>query len=293
MVQNSAAPPDAANAVRGGRDGIVSGEPGSQLRSKEDRLVEIAASLRVGERVRVGELAKRYDVSEVTIRSDLDTLEQRKVITRVRGGAIRVAGGSAALSQSYESEFAHELTVSAETKKELAEEAARLVSDDDAILLDDSPVCSFLADTLLRTRARLLIATNSLPIASRLMLKESFRVVMPGGPLRRSTESVSGSLSDAFSGNVRFRLGFFGPAAFDPQHGMLELDMTQATVKREMIAHCDTVVSMVESPRFAAFGTHATAGLDQIGHLICDQDVSPRLLRQLRARQVDVVVAEA
>lgn len=265
---------------------------GSHLRSKEDRLLEIAAGLRVGERVRVGELAERYGVSEVTIRSDLDTLEQRHVITRVRGGAIRVAGGGAALTHSYVSQFAHGLTVNPEGKKELAARAAQFVSDDSAILLDDSPVCLALADELLRTRVRLLIATNSLPIASRLMLKESFRVVLPGGPLRRSTESVSGAPSDVFTGNVHFSFGFFGAAALDPHHGMLELDMAQAEIKRTMAAHCDNVVSLVEASAFSAFGTHPTCGLDQIAHIVCEQGSPSRALRQLRSRAGDVIVAE-
>lgn len=262
------------------------------LRSKDDRLLEIAANLQVGERVTVGELASRYGVSEVTIRSDLDTLEQRQVITRVRGGAIRVAGGRAALDLNYISDFTYAISAERQIKTAIAKAAAKLVQDGDSLILDNSPINMFVADELLGKNARLLIATNSLPIASRLMLKESFQVIMPGGSVIRSSESVSGQLGETLASQTKFKFGFFSASSVDADRGLLEMDLTNASVKRELLDHCETPIALVESPSFSKPGIHVVASLKTFSRIICDDDISDRALKQLRIRNPEIHLAD-
>ena len=145
---------------------------------------------------------------------------------------------------------------------------------------------------MLRVRARLLVATNSVPVAQRLSLKESFRVIMPGGTLRRSTESLSGRYVDSMRGNLRFRLGIFGPTAFSATDGMLEVDPDQAAIKESTRELCDSTVALVEASSFAAVGMHPFGSLDQVDAVLCDGDVPPKALRELRGRHRDVVVVD-
>lgn len=263
-----------------------------EVRSKEDRLVEISSELRIGERVRVSDLAERYGVSEVTIRSDLDTLEARHVITRVRGGAIRVAGDGAALHHTYESDFRHDLRTNVRAKRAIAEAAAEHVRDGDAIMLDDSGIAAMLAAELVRTRVRLLVATPSLPIAQSLMFKESFRVLLPGGSVHRARESLQGRFHDTMGGNLRFRTGFFAPAAFNVDDGMLELDPQIADVKRASMELCDDVTALVDSSTLGAIGIHGYGGPGAISTLLVDDDASAREVRRLRQAIADVRVIE-
>lgn len=280
-----------ANAGNKNRVGDVHEEV-DILRSKDDRLLEIAANLQVGERVTVGELAARYGVSEVTIRSDLDTLEQRQVITRVRGGAIRVAGGRAALDLNYISDFTYAVSSDREIKTAIAKAAANLIQDGDSLILDNSPINMFVADELLGKNARLLIATNSLPIASRLMLKESFQVIMPGGSVIRASESVSGKLGETLASQTKFKFGFFSANAVDAERGLLEMDLTNASVKRELLDHCQTPVALIESPNFSNPGIHVVASLKSFGLIITDDNISDRALKQIRIRNPEIHLAD-
>lgn len=252
-----------------------------QPRSKEDRLLEIASLLRIGDRVRVSDLARRYAVSEVTIRSDLETLEQRKVITRVRGGAIRVPTGTTAATDSLHSEFARSLELGVKAKEAVARAAAEYVEDGDAIALDSSVLAFYLARELVSTRAGLVVVTNGLRTAYHLLLKESFQVLVPGGRLSRMSEAISGDMATLL-GNQRLRTGFFSGASISPAVGTMEMDPAEAQAKRALAELCDQVVLMVDSTTADAFGMHPAVPLSGTTTAVSDAALSPRTAAELR-----------
>lgn len=258
-----------------------------QPRSKEDRLLEIASLLRVGDRVRVSELADRYGVSEVTIRSDLETLEQRKVITRVRGGAIRIPAGASAAADTLHSEFARGLELDVEAKRAVARAAAARVEDGDAIALDSSVLSYFLAQELVNTRAGLVVVTNGLRTAYRLLQKESFQVLVPGGSLSRMSESIDGDMTTLL-GEQRLRSGFFSGASISASAGTMEMDRSEALAKRALAQMCDHVILMIDSATADAFGMHPAIAPEDATVAIGDTDLAPALATSLRERSLEV-----
>src|SRR5215210_6640921 len=114
----------------------------------------ILSALRTAGRVAVSELTERFGVSSVTVRKDLDTLERRSLLRRVRGGAVSVGA-------SDEGSFEARFTDSRDRKRAIAKAAAALVQDGDVLALDGSTTVYYLAQEILERR-NLVVVTNGL-----------------------------------------------------------------------------------------------------------------------------------
>jgi DNA-binding transcriptional regulator YhcF (GntR family) len=153
--------------------------------AEHERQQEVLRLLEGTGKVSVPELAQRLGVSVVTVRKDLDALERRRILRRVRGGAVAVRGAD-------EGAFEMRVRYRVPEKQAIARAAAELVRDGDAIGLDCSTTCYHLAREI-RDRSGLIVVTNGLR-AAEVLSESDATVVMPGGTLRRSSWSLVGDL---------------------------------------------------------------------------------------------------
>jgi DeoR family transcriptional regulator, aga operon transcriptional repressor len=105
---------------------------------EHERQQEVLRLLDGAGRVSVQDLADRFGVSLVTVRKDLEALERRRLLRRVRGGAVGASGAD-------EGAFEMRLRYRSAEKMAIARAAAEIVRDGDAIALDCSTTCYFLA----------------------------------------------------------------------------------------------------------------------------------------------------
>jgi len=230
--------------------------------SDSDRETQILRQLNTAGSVVVSDLADMFGVSTVTIRKDLDALEQRSMLKRVRGGAIRAAATD-------EGTFAHRLTVMAEAKNALGAVAAESIHDGDIISLDSSTSCYWLAQHLLNHK-NLTVVTYGLHVATFLMDESSAMVVMPGGVLRRPSGSLVGSLTDPLEGRGRIGKAFFGVKSLSRQHGLMELALDEAEAKRSLVRSADAVYGLLTSDKVGGFALHSFADADRVTGLFTD-----------------------
>jgi DeoR/GlpR family transcriptional regulator of sugar metabolism len=216
-------------------------------------------------RVTVNDLAARFGVSAVTVRKDLDALERRSLLRRIRGGA--VSSGN-----SDEGAWSMRVRHSAEAKQQIAAEAAKLVRDGDSIALDSSTTSYYLAQRLL-DRRNLVVVTNGLRTAQLLMEGSNAMVVLPGGVLRRSAESMVGPIGDLLTGRGRIRRGFFGLVGLSTELGLLDVSIDEAHTKQLLAQACDEVYAVFDSSKANRFALHSFAPTERITGLFTDQDV--------------------
>src|SRR5690606_4095937 len=127
---------------------------------------------------KVRDLAHQLGVSQVTVRSDLDLLEETGRVSRVRGGAV--------LKEEYHvlsPSLAARAQINEEAKRWIARRAADMVADGDRILLDDSTT-AFHMVPYLRKRNNLTIVTNGVETALALSRDTTHTVILLGGVLR-------------------------------------------------------------------------------------------------------------
>jgi DeoR family transcriptional regulator of aga operon len=247
--------------------------------SEHERRADIVRVLEGEGQVTVSALARRYGVSLVTIRKDLTDLEARRLLRRIRGGAVRAEPGD-------EGTFEMRLRHRAAAKRAIARAAAALVHDGDAIALDCSTTCYYLAEELRRRRG-LVVVTNGLR-AAQLLGESDATVVLPGGTVRRSSWSLVGEIGDVFGGRGRVSRGFFGVRSISLRLGLMELSSEETVVKRRLAAASRQVYGLFDSSKVGLFALHSFAAPDRITELITDRDVADDVVEGWSGKGVPV-----
>jgi DeoR family transcriptional regulator, aga operon transcriptional repressor len=250
--------------------------------AEHERQQEVLRLLDGAGRVSVQDLATRFGVSLVTVRKDLEALERRRLLRRVRGGAVGASGAD-------EGAFEMRLRYRSAEKMAIARAAAEIVHDGDAIALDCSTTCYFLAQEL-RDRRGLVVLTNGLRTAE-LLSEAGATVVLPGGTLRRSSWSLVGDIGDVFVGRGRVARGFFGVRSLSPEAGLLELSPEETAAKRRLVSVCGEVYGLFDSSKVGRFALHTFAEPHQITGLITDTGTDAKDIAGWRAAGVEVRTA--
>jgi DeoR/GlpR family transcriptional regulator of sugar metabolism len=245
----------------------------------------ILSALGATGRVEVNDLAQQLAVSAVTIRKDLDALEQRAVLRRVRGGAV-------AAPVVDEGAFETRLRVRRIQKTAIARAVAPLVHDGDVIALDSSTSCHYLARELLGRRS-LVVITNSMPTATLFSERSEATVFVPGGIVRRSARSIVGLIGDVLAGRGRVDKGFIGAHAVSAERGLLDMGLEEAQAKQYLSAHCTQLFALADSSKFGSFSLHVANQISEITALYTDSAADPATVAALeragaRVHRVDV-----
>ena len=243
----------------------------------------ILAALRTTGRVAVTDLAARFGVSSVTVRKDLDALERRSLLRRVRGGAV-------SLGASDEGSFEARYTDSRDRKQAIARVAAVAVRDGDVIAVDSSTTAFYLAQEIVDRRG-LVVVTNGLRLATLLMEQSTARVLVLGGVLRRSAGSLVGPIGDVLTSRGRIAKGFFGLVGLSAAHGLMDISSEEAGTKHVMAEACDEVYGLFDSTKVTGFGLHSFAATDRVTGLYTDDEAPADFVAEWRGRGVTVHTA--
>ena len=230
-----------------------------------DREQAILLELEGSGRVTVNDLARRFGVSTVTVRKDLDGFERRGLLRRIRGGAVGVGN-------SDEGAWSMRVRHSQEAKQAIALTVAPLVRHGDVIAIDSSTTCYYLARELV-DRRNLVVITNGLRAARLFMEESTAMVVLPGGVLRRSAESMVGPIGDLLSGRGRVGKGFFGLVGLSPELGLMEVAVDEAQTKAVMAGVCDEVYGLFDSSKAGRFAVHPFVAPADVHALYTDESI--------------------
>lgn len=218
-------------------------------------------------------LSKRFGVSQVTIRSDLEALERQGTLTRNRGGAVanRIARFIPAFQKSS--------SVNLDAKQAIAERAASLAQDDDWILLDAGSTTLLLAEEFF-TR-RLTVAANSIYAINKLVESVDITLLSLGGTLYKPVLSYVGSLAEAALDQLHFDRLFLGVNGFTDRGPWLN-NPSELGIKRAMIRQSRQVVALADSSKLGIESSVLIAPLKDIDVLITDRNAPENRLRKLR-----------
>ena len=248
-----------------------------------EREQAVLTLLKASGRVAVADLAAQFGVSTVTVRKDLDALERRSLLKRVRGGAVSVGA-------SDEGAFEMRLRHCRDSKLAIAKAASSYVSDGDVIAIDSSTTTYYLAQEILDRRG-LVVVTNGLRHAMLFMEHSSARVLMPGGVLRRSAASLVGPIGDVLAGRGRITKGFFGLIGVSTTLGLMDISAEEAQTKRFMADACDSVYGLFDSSKVGGFGLHSFATPGKLTGIVTDDGVTAEAVAEWEGVGVAVGVA--
>ena len=246
----------------------------------EERRRRICDLVRSEGRVTVDELAKRFAISHVTIRADLATLESAGALTRTHGGALSV--------QNDQPLDVKELQHHAE-KLRIAQAAAELIRDGETIILDSGTTTAEIARHIRALELKSInVITNALNIAALLIDVPSVRLIMPGGILRRESNSLSGPMAELALEALQADRLYLGADGLDPKVGVMTPHLGEAQLNAKMIAISRQVVVVADASKLMRRNVSLIARVEQINLLITDRAANPDAVEELRARGVDV-----
>jgi DeoR family transcriptional regulator of aga operon len=238
--------------------------------------------------VRVADLADRFGVSTVTVRSDLQTLETHGRLRRIRGGAI--PRGVLRSEQPFEV-AARDL---AAEKAAIGRHAAGLVADGDTLLLDVGTTTTAVAEALVaRTELReVTVVTSGLNVA--LTLEQAWpriSVVVTGGTLRPLQHSLVNPLGTLLLERLNASLALIGCNGVDPRGGVTNINIPEAEVKRAMLLAARRRIVVADATKLGEIEVAKVCGLAEIGMLVTDRGADPALLAEITAAGCEIELA--
>jgi DeoR/GlpR family transcriptional regulator of sugar metabolism len=229
--------------------------------------------------LRVPELAEALDISEGTVRNDLNALEDEGRLRRVHGGAVLNDQ-----DQFQNNSFMRRYKQNAAAKLAIAREAALLVSDGDSILLDASSTAYYLAREL-SGRNKLRVMTNGFEVARELAQNSSNAVILIGGVVNNDSSSVTGLLSEQIR-EMHIEKAFFSCSGFSVERGMTEVHFEEAQLKRKAIESSKQVFALIDSSKFGKEDLTPFARPIQITHLYTDSSITEEWKTRLQSANI-------
>lgn len=241
-----------------------------------ERRQRLLTILREQPGIRVPQAADLLGVSEGTIRNDLNSLAGSGQVTRVRGGGVFLDE-----QQSRSPIFATRVMTHSTAKQSITQQAARLVDDNDSVILDSSTTAYYLA-CCLKERRDLTVITNGIESARELAKNPSNRVILMGGVLRVDGTATSVPLTEQILGDYYIKTAFISCSGFTPEGGLTEVDIYEAEIKRRMIAISGSTVALIDSGKFGRMDLTVFARVDQVTHLFTDYAIAPDWVEKLK-----------
>lgn len=248
---------------------------------RKDEIIKLLAEKKI---VKAGDLAEQFDVSMETIRRDLAELEEKKIIRRVHGGAVLNT------TNSTEPEYSTREIENYEEKLLIGKKAADMVEDGESIIIDIGTTALEFA-RFLHGRKNLTVFTNSLKIAFELMEDRGITVILLGGKVRYGEGTTSGYWPEEMIDNFYVDKVFLGVGALYPGTGIMDYHIEETNLRRHFLKHSKQVIALSDYSKMGLKALNFVCRTEEIDCLITDEKSDKKILRQIRDKGVEVIIA--
>ncbi|SEO52397.1 transcriptional regulator, DeoR family [Actinacidiphila rubida] len=275
-------------------DGTGSRVSDNQNLLAEQRRALILDEVRRRGGVRVNELTRRLNVSDMTVRRDLDALARQGVVEKVHGGAVPVVEAS-----SHEPGFEAKSALELGAKEAIARAAAALVPPGSAIALAGGTTAYALAHHLLDV-PDLTVVTNSVRVADVFQSGQrrpgnghgeaTATVVITGG-VRTPSETLVGPVADRAIQSLHFDLLFLGVHGISVEAGLSTPNLAEAETNRQFVRSARRVVVIADHTKWGTVGLSSFAALEDVDTLVTDAGIPEVLREEIAEHLSELIVA--
>ncbi|HET7361261.1 MAG TPA: transcriptional repressor AgaR [Salinimicrobium sp.] len=248
--------------------------------ARRSRIVQILDDLG---KVNVKDLSQELNVSEVTIRNDLDKLEKSKLLIRAHGGAFKTNNIALAVSEKK--------SINLDYKRLIGKKAVSLIEENDSIILD-SGTTTFEISSNLGKIENITVISNALDIVNNLSQFKNLQVFMPGGYLKEFSMSLVGPMAERNLKQLYCNKLFLGVDCIKPNVGIFTHHMEEAYLNQIMIDIAEEVIVVADSSKFKKSGLAFIVGFDKIHKIITDAHIEDEFVQMLEKNNVEVIIAE-
>ena len=228
-----------------------------------ERRSQILSDLEAEKRVLVSELAKKYNITEETIRRDLDKLEKEGLLRKTYGGAVLITNLSAELP------YRVRVETNKAQKQIIADKIYKLIGPKENIILDASSTCVHIARKL-KNKDSLTIITNSVEILMECSGFDNINAISTGGILRGSSLSLVGSGAAHVLNQITGDKAIISCKGLDFNKGVMESSLDDAEIKRAMADNSRQLILAVDSSKFNRLSFAKTLDLRRVHMVVSD-----------------------
>lgn len=246
--------------------------------SLKPRQQEILKLLHAHGEVKISTLSSKFSVTEMTIRRDLEKLEQAGYAKRTFGGAILFQSDIALVERD---------VMMKEEKERIGRRAAELILPGESIFID-AGTTTVQIPRHMHNRSDITIVTNALNVAGELINK-GITTILIGGVLIDATSSTTGALAISTLSGMAFDRAFLGTTGFTTQHGFSNSNLHEAEVKKAVIKQAAEVNVVLDHSKFGVKALFSFASLDQVHRIITDRRPEGELANECLKHNVQIM----
>ncbi|MBE7065821.1 MAG: DeoR/GlpR transcriptional regulator [Ruminococcaceae bacterium] len=224
----------------------------------------ILEQLQRDKKVIVADLAKVFDVTEETIRRDLEKLEREGFAQKIYGGAV--------LKESFNVDLPYAVRKRSNVtdKQYIAGLIADMIQDGDSIMLDASSTALFVAQNI-KSKKNITIITNSVEIICEIADRNSWKVISTGGTLKEGALALVGSQTTRTISNYHVDLAVFSCKGISAESGLTDASENDAEIKKAIIASAHRKILAVDHSKFDIVSFVGIADLKEIDLVVTDR----------------------
>lgn len=250
----------------------------------EERRRKILQILEKDGQVTITDLARRFKVSAVTVRADLDGLSQNGTVLRSHGGAVK-------RSEAQDYPLRLKAALHRQEKIRIGQAAGQLVGPNETIILDSGTTTAEIATYLKHKQLRpLTVITNALNISLELADAPGISVIVVGGLLRPVSYSLVGPQAEGMLGDLHADKFFLAVDGFDLEAGPSTPDVLEAQLNTRMVQVAKETIVVADSSKLGRRSLSRIASIERISRLITDRRAPAEFVDALRKRGTQVIV---
>ncbi|MGF0031396.1 DeoR/GlpR family DNA-binding transcription regulator [Bariatricus sp. SGI.154] len=252
----------------------------------EERRQAILREVEEMGKVRVAELSKKFECSEVTIRNDIKSMDMEGLLKRTHGGAVKIEKET---TRKYSAESIYR---NMGRKKRIAACAYEFIEDRDTIIIDDASSSFYLALFIKEhPEKHLAIVTNSLLVGNELAGVEHVELYMVGGHVGGHLAATMGDAALQNMEQFHVDKAFIGVHSINFDVGLTSIATPQMQVKRAILKAAEEVYVLADSSKFGGGYLSVICPIREVYKIITDDEVSRDVIKKAQEMEVPLVIA--
>ena len=247
-----------------------------------ERRNAILAKLNIDGKVIVSDLSREFDVTEETIRRDLEKLDNEGLAKKTYGGAV------ASQSLNTDLPFNVRKRANVELKQKIAEKIAEFIHDGDYIMLDASATAIYVAKAI-KSLKNITLITNSVEILLEMADKDDWKILSTGGALKKGALSLVGTSAERMIRGFHVDLAVCSCKGIDIGMGVTDSNEKDSEIKQAIFAAADKKILAVDSSKFDKISFVHVFDIGEADIIVTDSAPLERWSEHLKEKNVELV----
>lgn len=254
-----------------------------KLKKRRELILEL---LDTNTSLKIDDLIKKFNVSEVTIYRDINKLEKESLVLKTTEGIVKY---NKVKSEDF---FSQRLKINYNLKLNITKEAIKSIKNGDSLFLDSSTTCYILAREINRSALKnITIITNQTRIVIDFTHSHQHNVILTGGSIRTVSQSLIGPVAELFLKSINLDKAFFSDKSLDDNGNLLGPDMDETILKQLVIRNTNEVSYLMDSTKIGkSSGLCNVTNLKNINRLISDDNIQKNMLNKFRNYKTEIII---